>query len=59
MVSEGLMGKPKGRPVTSDRDDMAVKIDRAVASDARWIAEKKKKISYGGVPDRGDKAHCS
>jgi len=33
--------KRTGRPPTSERDDIVVKMDRAVAADARWIAEKR------------------
>lgn len=35
------MGRPKGRPKKSERDDIVVKVDRAVVSQARRIAEFK------------------
>jgi hypothetical protein len=38
------MAKKTGRPATSDRDDIVVKLDRAVAAQARYIAETR------GVP---------
>jgi hypothetical protein len=38
------MSRPKGRPKSSERDDVTVKIDRAVASMARMVA------SVRGVP---------
>jgi hypothetical protein len=41
-VAEKPMAKKRmGRPPTSDRDDIAVKLDRNVAADARYIAEKR------------------
>ncbi|MGZ3388385.1 MAG: hypothetical protein ACXVB2_00125 [Isosphaeraceae bacterium] len=33
--------KRAGRPPTSEREDIVVKLNRAVAADARWIAEKR------------------
>ena len=36
-----MVRKRTGRPPTSERDDIVVKLDRAVAADARWIAEKR------------------
>ncbi len=41
-LAEKTMGRKRtGRPPTSERDDIVVKLDRAVAADARWIAEKR------------------
>ena len=35
-----IMPKPKGRPKTSDRDDVTVKIDRALVGMAKLIATR-------------------
>lgn len=32
------MAKPKGRPKSSDRDDVTVKLDRGIASKAKMVA---------------------
>lgn len=44
MASSGVlvdqpMGKRRGRPQASERDDIVVKLDRTVAAQARYIAE--------------------
>src|SRR5262249_2785364 len=41
---ETTMGRPKkaGRPATSSREDIVVKIDRGVAAQARYVAESRK-----------------
>ena len=36
------MAKKAGRPATSTRDDVAVKIDRVLAAKARFVAENRK-----------------
>ena len=36
-----MVRKRTGRPPTSERDDVVVKLDRIVAADARNIAEKR------------------
>lgn len=33
------MARTKGRPKSSERDDIVVKMDRAVAAQARYVAE--------------------
>ncbi len=39
-LAEKTMGRKRtGRPPTSERDDIVVKLDRAVAAQARYIAE--------------------
>jgi hypothetical protein len=39
-VVEKSMGRKRtGRPPTSERDDIVVKLDRALAAQARYIAE--------------------
>lgn len=41
-AAEKTMGRKRtGRPPTSERDDVVVKLDRIVAADARNIAEKR------------------
>lgn len=34
--------KKAGRPVTSDRDDVVIKIDRIVAANLRYVADHQK-----------------
>lgn len=41
VLSEAPVAKRKGRPKTSERDDVAVKLDRAIASMAKVIAASK------------------
>lgn len=36
---EAAVAKKRGRPATSDRDDVPVKVDRQVAADLRRVAE--------------------
>ena len=37
-VRSRTMGRPKGRPKTSERDDVSVKIDRGIVDMARHVA---------------------
>jgi hypothetical protein len=39
-IEGGTMAK-KGRPKTSERDDVTVKLDRGVASMAKWVASSR------------------
>lgn len=36
-----MAAKKRGRPATSDRDDVTVKVDRHVAAKLRYVAEQK------------------
>ena len=44
VLQEQPMAKPKGRPKTSERNDVTVKIDRGIANMAKKVAESR------GVP---------
>lgn len=39
LAEKSMAKKQAGRPPTSDRNDIVVKLDRAVAAQARYIAE--------------------
>jgi hypothetical protein len=43
-LERDTMAKPKGRPKTSERDDVTVKLDRALVGKAKLIA------THRGVP---------
>jgi hypothetical protein len=39
LTEAGTMARPKGRPKKSERDDVAVKVDRAIAKMAKTIGD--------------------
>ena len=43
-IAEKVMGKQRGRPKKSERDDVAVKIDRVIVGKAKLVA------THRGVP---------
>jgi hypothetical protein len=42
IMAKPMVKKRMGRPPISKRDDIAVKLDRNVAADVRYLAEKSK-----------------
>ena len=41
LVREKPMAKPKGRPKTSERDDVTVRLDRGIVAKAKVIAARR------------------